>query len=179
MKRPTITPNSLNILVAGLGVAMWAVALFYQYVMGDAPCVLCVHVRAWLTGVILCALVGCVVRRNPLAMGAAGVLSIFPAIFFLDKAYSVYAVEAGIKASSCQFDAGFPAWLALDDWAPALFAPQGLCGTTPDLLFGLTMGQGLVGVSVLLFALCTASLFQGVALMYAWAYLPRNDQVAQ
>lgn len=179
MKRPILTTNRLNIMIVGLGMAMWAVALFYQYVMGDAPCVLCVHVRAWLTGVILCALLGCAARGKPLSMGGAAVLTFIPAIIFLDKTYSVYAVEAGIKASGCQFDAGFPSWLALDDWAPALFAPQGLCGTTPDLLFGFTMGQGLLGVAILLLALCAANLFQGIALMYARASLPQSDQTSQ
>jgi disulfide bond formation protein DsbB len=43
---------------------------------------------------------------------------------------------------------GFPDWIALDKWLPSVFEPWEPCGYTPELLFGITMAEGLIVVSV-------------------------------
>ncbi len=49
--------------VAGFGVALEAVALFYQYVLDYWPCVLCIHVRMWVALMIVLALVAAATCR--------------------------------------------------------------------------------------------------------------------
>lgn len=51
---------------------------------------------------------------------------------------------------SCTEDSGLPAWFALDKWFPLVFEVHEPCGYTPELLFGITMAEGLVVLSVVL-----------------------------
>ena len=45
-----------------LGLSMEGTALYFQYVLGDGPCVLCIQVRIWVLAIILLAIFGsCVV----------------------------------------------------------------------------------------------------------------------
>ena len=47
-----------------LGLFMETVALTYQHVLEYMPCVLCIHVRIWVLGFILLALLALFVRRS-------------------------------------------------------------------------------------------------------------------
>jgi disulfide bond formation protein DsbB len=49
-------------------------------------------------------------------------------------------------------DSGLPGWFALDVWFPKLFKVWEPCGYTPELLFGVTMAEGLVLFSVTMVA---------------------------
>jgi len=40
-----------------VGIAMEAAALYYQYVLDEWPCVLCIHVRIWVMAFILLGIV--------------------------------------------------------------------------------------------------------------------------
>ena len=53
------------------GFSMEAVALFYQYVLEEMPCVLCIHVRLWVMALIILALLVLLLRR-PRFMPALG-----------------------------------------------------------------------------------------------------------
>ncbi|MEO0424242.1 MAG: disulfide bond formation protein B, partial [Pseudomonadota bacterium] len=42
----------------------------------------------------------------------------------------------------------FPQWAPLDEWLPMLFRVQATCGETPEVLFGLSMGDGLAAITL-------------------------------
>ncbi len=127
-----------------LGLSMEAMALTYQYVLDYLPCVLCIHVRIWVMGLILVALLGLLVRRSRPLRVMAHALTLVIGIGLLERSWMLLGVEYGFVEGSCDFDAGLPAWFALDQWFPTLFKVWESCGYTPELLFGITMAEGLI-----------------------------------
>jgi disulfide bond formation protein DsbB len=133
-----------------LGLTMEGVALFYQYRLDYAPCVLCIHVRIWVLGLIALAGIGLWLRRYPL--GVAGLHGVMALLMggMLERSWQLLGTERGWIFGSCNMDAGLPAWFALDRWFPAVFEVKEACGYTPELLFGVTMAEGLLLFSLTL-----------------------------
>ncbi len=138
----------LGVLVVGL--AMEGGALFYQYVLDYWPCVLCIHVRIWVLGLILVSLLGLWLRRNRGLRVTAHLLVAGIGVGLLERSWQLLGVERGTIEGTCSMDSGLPAWFALDSWFPKLFKPLEPCGYTPELLFGVTMAEALIVISVAL-----------------------------
>jgi disulfide bond formation protein DsbB len=140
----------LAMLVTGL--SLEAVALYYQYALDYLPCVGCIHVRIWVLGFVLVALLALLVRSLQYLRTLAHGLTVVLSIGLLERAWMLLGIERGTVEGSCSFDLGLPAWFALDQWFPALFKVWEACGYTPEILFGITMAEGLVvfGVVALL-----------------------------
>ena len=145
----------LALLVFGL--SMEAVALYYQYALEYGPCVLCIHVRIWVAGFILVALLGLAMHRSRPWRTVLHLFSVVLSIGLLERAWMLLGVERGTLEGSCNLESGLPGWFALDAWFPGLFKVWEACGYTPQLLFGITMAEALVVLGVLL-VLATASL---------------------
>lgn len=141
-----------------VGVVLIAVALFYQHVLDEPPCVLCIHARIWTLAGVLAALVGIVVRRLWLGRVLAQVAVVISVAGLLERSYRTLQVERGTYEGLCGFDAGFPAWLPLDQWFPNLFEVWTMCGYSPPFLFGMTMVEGLTYGTVVLLAVAIAAL---------------------
>lgn len=134
-----------------LGVAMQSVALYYQYGLEYYPCVLCIHVRIWLVGLVAVAMFGLLVRRSRAGLALGQALVMIVAVGLLERSWKLLGIERGtMDGGDCTFDAGLPAWFALDKWFPAMFGVEESCGYTPELLFGITMAEGLLVMSVTL-----------------------------
>jgi len=133
-----------------IGLSFEAVALFYQYVLGEYPCVLCIHVRIWVLALIIVALAGMFLCRIRSLNALAHLSTIIVAFGLLDRAYRLLGTERGFYNGDCGFDLGLPAWFALDDWFPAIFKVETSCGYTPELLFGITMAEALIVISAVL-----------------------------
>jgi disulfide bond formation protein DsbB len=141
-----------------LGLAMEGMALFYQYRLDYAPCVLCIHVRIWVLGLIVVAAAALWLRRYPLwTAGLHGLVALLMG-GMLERSWQLLATERGWNFGSCNMDAGLPDWFALDRWFPAVFEVKEACGYTPELLFGVTMAEGLLLLSALLMLLATGLL---------------------
>ena len=132
----------LAILVTGL--SLDAVALYYQYALDYYPCVLCIHVRIWVLGFVLVALLALFVRSFRYLRTLMHGLTVVLSIGLLERAWMLFGIERGTVEGSCSFESGLPAWFALDQWFPALFKVWEACGYTPELLFGVTMAESLV-----------------------------------
>lgn len=141
-----------------VGVVLIAVALFYQHVLDEPPCVLCIHARIWTLAGVLAALVGIVVRRLWLGRVLAQVAVVISVAGLLERSYRTLQVERGTYEGLCGFDAGFPGWLPLDQWFPNLFEVWTMCGYSPPFLFGMTMVEGLTYGTVVLLAVAIAAL---------------------
>ena len=133
-------------VVAALGFMLLAVALYYQYALGDEPCQVCIHARLWVVAFTLIALIMLVIPQTslPRAVGNVGVLIAGAGLF--ERARYLYRLENGIGDGSCQFQLGMPDWFAVDRWMPWLFEVRNLCSFTPEMLFGLSMAETLMGL---------------------------------
>lgn len=141
--------------------ALLLAALYYQYVEGYAPCVMCVYQRAALGGVILAGLLGWLAPGHAVVSGLAltGWLAASVEGFLLAKEHVGYQLNPS-PFHQCSTVAEFPAWLPLDAWWPAVFYPSGDCSSIDWQWLGLSMPQWLMGIFAVLAAL--AALFIGV-----------------
>jgi disulfide bond formation protein DsbB len=134
------------------GLAMEATALIYQYILEYGPCVLCIHVRIWVLGLVLVSLLALALRRYTPGRLAVQVMTVGILAGLTERAWLLLAVERGTVEGECSFDLGLPAWLALDQWFPLLFQVHEACGITPPLPFGFTMAEVLLPVAAVLLA---------------------------
>jgi len=133
-----------------LGLSMQAVALAYQHVLEYMPCVLCIHVRIWVLGFILLALLALFLRSSRPLLIIVHVLNTVIMIGLLERAWMLLGTERGTVEGSCGMDLGLPSWFALDVWFPGLFRVWEPCGYTPELLFGITMAEALMVFSAVM-----------------------------
>ena len=136
-------------MLALLAVAFESVALFYQHVLEEMPCVMCIHVRMLMLALILVSLVAVFIHRFRWLNAVAHMFTVLVAVLLLERSYQLLGTERGFTFSDCGFDLGLPDWLALDSWFPAVFQVQTSCGYTPELLFGVTMAEVLIVFSTL------------------------------
>ena len=137
------------LFMAALGISFIAVALYYQYVLEELPCVLCIQTRIWFSCLILVATIA-LVFHNRLITLASHLLTVVISAGLLERAYQLLGTERGFIFSDCGFDLGLPAWLALDQWFPAMYRVESSCGYTPVLAFGITMAEALIVLSAAL-----------------------------
>ena len=129
--------------LAILGLSFITVALFYQYVLEEMPCVLCIQVRILMLCITIVALFAFVLN-NRWSRQISHILTVVIAASLLDRSYQLLGTERGFVFGDCGFDLGLPAWLPLDTWFPALLRVESSCGYTPELVFGITMAEALI-----------------------------------
>ncbi|MDX1342413.1 MAG: disulfide bond formation protein B [Reinekea sp.] len=144
--------------VTFVGVSLEAVALFYQHVLGEPPCVLCIQARVWVLLGIVMGIVGLIGNRVKAVRLTAQVGLIVALIGLLNRSWISVLVERGLYDGQCGMDPGFPAWFSLDTWFPQVFEVWTMCGYTPNFLFGFTMGEGLVFAAISLLVIALGSL---------------------
>ena len=142
-----LTSKGYWLLLAFLGFFMQGVALYYQYVVGDEPCQICIHTRIWVAAFALLGLVMCVMQRIRLVDIIGHVLAVGCMMGLWERCWYLFNIENGKGQGSCEFFLGFPDWFALDKWFPAMFEVRNLCGFTPELMWGVSMAQCLIVVS--------------------------------
>lgn len=138
------------------GIALLSVALFYQHVLGERPCLLCIQVRLWVTLLIVVSFVGLILRHHRLVNGILHLSVVVIAIGLVDRSYQLLGTERGFIFSDCGFDLGLPTWFAIDQWLPSVYYVETACGYTPEIMFGITMAEALMVFSVT-FVLVSAS----------------------
>jgi len=139
-----------------IGAVLEGGALYYQYVLDEWPCVLCIHVRIWVVTFMLLAMIAIFCTNSIVAMRIAHFLNVGIMIGLLERSWRVLAVERGWIFGDCDMDLGMPTWFALDKWIPALFEVQTACGYTPLILFDITMAESLLVISALMLILSAA-----------------------
>ncbi len=145
-----------------LGLALEGVALYYQYVLDQLPCVLCIHVRMLLFVLVLISVLGLMFSR---VRRMSGILMLITAgiwAWMTERSYQLLGTERGWIIGECQMRSGLPDWLALEEWMPWLFRIHEPCGYTPFVFFRITMAEILIVLSLLM-------LFASVGLLLASA----------
>ena len=133
-----------------LGLSMEAVALYYQYVLDEWPCVLCIHIRIWIAGFILLAMLALIIKRSSKVLVGLHLLNTLMMAGFVERSWQTLGVERGWIFGDCDMNSGLPDWFALDRWFPALFEVQTSCGYTPLIALNISMAEILMTASSLL-----------------------------
>jgi disulfide bond formation protein DsbB len=152
------------ILLIIVGITSEGIALFYQYALDVRPCVLCIHTRIWILGLIIVASLALLIRHSGKLLVVAHALTTLIVAGLLERSYQLLGTERGWVFGSCDFDLGLPKWLALEEWFPSMFKVWEACGYTPELLFGITMAEALLVMSasmVLISIVLTVTAFVG------------------
>ena len=138
------------LLLATVGMAMLGIALYYQYALGEEPCQVCIQARLWVVALLLASVGAACLPNNRRTRLWGNTLALLSAAGLGERAWFLYRLENGQGNGSCEFQLGMPDWFAVDRWFPSLFEVRNLCSFTPDMLFGLSMAEGLLLISGLL-----------------------------
>jgi len=147
------------------GLALLADALVYQYVFEELPCVVCIQIRLWVSLLVIVSFFGLWLRnrRWPNIVTQFGVVLI--AMGLIERSYLLLGTERGFVFADCGFDTGLPAWFAIEQWLPWMYQVETSCGYTPELLFGVTMAEALmllsVSIGLISVSVLGASLYSG------------------
>lgn len=134
-------------LLLALGLSMESVALYHQYVLDEWPCVLCIHIRIWVSGFIVLSVLALIVKQTGWLTRIFHFANTVLMIGFVERSWQTLAVERGWTFGDCNLDAGLPPWFALDKWFPALFEVKTSCGYTPYIIFQISIAEILMLVS--------------------------------
>ena len=132
------------LMLTGVCILLEAIALLYQYVLDEPPCVVCIHVRIGVLVVFLLAVAGLLLRSAKMLAAMTHLAIAGVSAVMLERSWELLGTERGFIIGSCDFNLGLPDWLALDRWLPAVFEVQTTCGYTPVLFFGITMAEALL-----------------------------------
>jgi len=123
-------------------------ALFYQYILEELPCVICIQIRLWISLLVFIALFGLFGRANWLVNVLAQLSVALIAIGLVERSYQLLGIERGFVFGDCSFDLGLPAWFSIDQWLPWLYKVETSCGYTPEIIFKITMAEALIVMTV-------------------------------
>ena len=171
--RPTLAdPATPALLLALASAGTLGAALFFQYALGYAPCVLCIWQRWPYVGVMALAVLALLLRRRrgavALLLGLSGLLLLAGAgvaVFHVGVEQHWWAGTAGCGATG---SAG-----SLEELrAQVLAAPVVRCDEAAWSLFGVSMAGYNVLISLAL------SLFAFAAARAAWSLSPVSRKAA-
>ena len=139
----------------GLGSGLLAAALYWQYVIGDDPCQVCIQARLWAVALGLLGAVMLLLPESLLTRLVGLIIAFIASAGMGERAYYLFEIENFRSDGSCEFTLGMPSWFAVDQWFPALFEVRNICSYTPEIAFGISMAEALMGVA---FVVCVVTL---------------------
>lgn len=132
------------------GFILLSVALYFQFVREELPCLLCIQVRLLVSLLVIVALVSLIIRHNAVLSFISNTSVILIAAGLTERSYQLLGTERGFVFGDCGFNLGLPTWFAIEDWIPWLYRVETSCGYTPEIIFGITIAESLMVLSVLL-----------------------------
>lgn len=121
-------------------------ALYFQYVMGLAPCIMCVYQRTALWTIFIAGIVGFIGNKFILGRLAAHTLWAVGAIWGLVIAIEHVDIQTAEFSFmyTCEIVPNFPVWAPLHEWIPLLFEANGDCGDVNWQFFSYSMPQMMI-----------------------------------
>ncbi len=130
--------------------SLLAAALYFQFVREELPCLMCIQVRLLLSLLIIVSLAGLLFRGNRVVSATAHLSVVLIAVGLTERAYQLLGTERGFVFGDCGFSLGLPSWFMIEEWLPWLYRVETACGYTPEVIFGITMAEALMVISVVL-----------------------------
>ena len=146
-------------------ISLMSIALYYQYFREELPCTMCIQVRLWFTALIIVSFVGLFSRSSRGINTLAQLSVVVIAGGLVERSYQLLGTERGFVFASCGVDLGLPAWFAIEDWLPWVYRVETSCGYTPEVIFGITMAEALIGLNVLLLIVSVCVLLASIITM--------------
>ena len=140
------------------GTFLMAVALYYQYALGEDPCQACVQVRVWIVAGMLISIIMLALPRVSISNLMGQLVFLATIVGLAERSWFLYQIENELGDGSCGFMLGAPDWFPIDRWLPGIFEVRNLCSFTPDILFGISMAEALLIVSATVIAIVVAAL---------------------
>lgn len=137
------TQPSAWLLLALSALGLELCALYFQYAMDLAPCIMCVYQRLAIAAVLLAGMVGVAGHQWLMARCLAYVLWATGAIWGLIIALEHVEIQANSNSLffSCEFVPNFPSWAPLHQWFPGVFDATGDCGEISWQFLNYSMPQ--------------------------------------
>jgi len=138
------------LILLTIGIVLESTALIYQYLLDYYPCVLCIHVRIIVLGIIIISLLALNLQRFSKIIISLHLVMFALLLLLLERSYNLLGVERGFVSGDCSMNSGLPTWFAIDQWFPWMFKIWEPCGYTPELIFSVTMAEALLVLSITL-----------------------------
>lgn len=131
------------LLLSALGLEL--AALFFQYGMDLAPCVMCVYIRVAVLGIMLAGLVGLVTPKVWILRVLGMTMWAVSAVWGLSLSFELNEMQVNPSPfATCSFYPEFPSFMPLDTWLPAIFSPTGMCSDSPWSWLSVSMAQWMI-----------------------------------
>ena len=145
-------------LLAASALGLELCALFFQYVMGLEPCIMCIYQRVAIIGLVFAGLLGALGTKWQLVRLIAFTIWAISSIWGLQLAIEHVDIQTSTDSFfyTCDLIPNFPTWMPLHEWLPSLFAATGDCGEIAWSFLGYSMPKWMIvvySVYVALFAL--------------------------
>ena len=121
------------------------VALYFQYAMDLAPCIMCIYQRTAVFGVLFAALLP-MLHNNAVtrligfaAWGVSAIWGLLIAIEHVD-----IQTASNPFFASCEIVPNFPSFMPLHQWLPSIFAATGDCGNIDWEFLDMSMPQWMI-----------------------------------
>lgn len=135
-------------LLAAFSLAFELTALFFQYGLGLAPCIMCVYQRLAILSIVTAGVIGGVGCNNIFGRTIGFALWGTSAIWGLLIAIEHVEIQENSNSLfySCDIIPNFPTWAPLHEWIPFLFEATGDCGKISWEFLSYSMPQWMVVV---------------------------------
>lgn len=121
------------------------VAMYFQYVMELAPCVMCIYQRTAMLGILMSGLLVTVINNaltRWLGFIGWGVSAIWGMLIAIEHVDIQSASNPFFAA--CEIVPNFPSFAPLHEWIPAFFAATGTCDNIDWQFLTLSMPQWMI-----------------------------------
>ncbi|MFY8272835.1 disulfide bond formation protein DsbB [Pseudoalteromonas sp. SSDWG2] len=129
------------ILLALVAIVLEVTALYFQYAMDLAPCIMCIYQRTAVLGIAAAGIIGAINPANTfirlLGFATWLVASIWGLLIAIDHVDMQTTTDP--FAFVCEFEPNFPSFMPLHEWIPSFFAATGDCGNIDWQFLGLSM----------------------------------------
>jgi len=153
------------LLLAASALCLELSALYFQYILDLAPCIMCVYQRLAILAIFSAGVIGALGHTNIFARTMAYSLWGTGAIWGLLIAVEHVEMQenSGSLFFSCEFIPNFPTWAPLHEWIPFLFEATGDCGEISWQFFNYSMPQWMIIVYALFSVIFAAVLANRIA----------------
>jgi len=146
-------------LTLAVCVVLEAWAIYFQLVLEYFPCELCIYTRIWLSMIAAVAVAGLLLYRFATARKILLFLQLLATAGLCYITWRLLGVDYGFgPPTACTIETVFPSWARLDHVWPLMFEVLDSCQATPIVVWGLSMADGLTGVSLGFLTVFTCSL---------------------
>ncbi|WP_218355278.1 disulfide bond formation protein DsbB [Alteromonas lipotrueiana] len=108
--------------------ALEIAALYFQYGLGLAPCIMCIYQRTAMYGIVLAGLLVVLINHSVTRFLGFTAWLVSAGWGWLIASEHVEILHASNPFfASCEIVPNFPAFMPLHEWLPAIFAAKGDC----------------------------------------------------